>query len=360
MAHGELERVLVPPDPSASGSVLVSQYGLPDFFQRFIDSDAGTTLAIFLHTVGVLVFMGGLGYAAFHVWRTAAAAAFGPRELRLSRILLWSGLGANLAGGGMRLAQSGHPTLAVVADNPWVQIILLKHLFWGVLVVLTYALLHRVLPRLVRETRPDAAPFALGGARRLALQAVGVVVLVAVAGASASAVGPEGHMGAGVPSVAAPPVYVKVLVNRTSILYFNGTITGAPQNAGRVDAPVLVPANATDLSATLDWSRTTATLQLAANDPAGRPQGAVQSPSMTRRTVKAPNPAPGPWKMIVSTDQAIQEPYVGRVLVNYTETRFILAPSSASPTPTHGGHGHPQPEAEQSFLLLPDAPRGRT
>jgi hypothetical protein len=290
-----------------------SHYGLPAFLQSFLDSETGVAAAIGLHTAGVLLFMVGLGFGAFKVWRTSLQHPFSPQDLRATRILTWSSLCSNLIGGSMRLAQSDHPTLASLNASAWVQIILAKHIIWVALVGITYVWLHRQLPGLVGGLA-DAAK--LDAAKKGAFYGVALVLMVTVAGAAASAAGPGAHGEMEMQPAPAPEVHL-VAINRTMQQSFNGTITGVPTRPASQEIPLQIPVNATRVAIQITWSDAAARLELQLVDPAGdSTQGTA---SDTQASVEINNPARGTWRSVVSTQQAIQTTYSGTVQIDYVE-----------------------------------------
>lgn len=291
-----------------------SHYGLPDFLQSFIDSEMGVAISIGLHTAGVLAFMVGLGFGAFKVWRASSSHPFTREDLRFTQNLTWGGLAANLVGGSMRLAESDHPTLASIGENPWVQIILTKHIIWAFLVGITFLWLHRQLPRMLGPKAVDEAQ--LESAKKGAYYGVALVLMITLAGAAASAVGPGAHGAMEAPSPAGEMTHLES-VNRTVRQFFNGTLTGLPTRPASQEIPVVVPANATRFTAQVTWTDATGNLQLQLLDPTGH-----ATPGTTtgmQSAAEAKSPLSGTWRIIVSSQQGVQIDYKGSFQVDYVE-----------------------------------------
>lgn len=291
-----------------------SKYGLHPDVQEFLDSELGQGIALFSHTSGVFVFLLGLGYVAFRVWRQETPRDFGLKDLEVTRALVWGGLALNLVGGLMRLAQSGHPTLSSIGTNAWVRLILLKHLAWAALLVVSFRLVNRTLPRYldtVHATPTKRHP----GARRSVYGSVLVVLLVAGIGAAASTIGPGTEILADEAGHGAEPH----MMNQTRNGTFSGAIASSPTQPGYAEGPIEVPANATRLTVKIQWTNANVDLTLRLTDPLGRnpPAG---SKSGTTRTADVDKPMAGTWRYRVETTQLfVNEPFTGNFTIRYSE-----------------------------------------
>ena len=77
---------------------------------EFNDSQLGVVLGSVLHTLGAILFLGGLvGYLAWH--RHLAQGHHHRKVLDTAAFLTYLAIVVNLAGGFMRTFQTGHPHL---------------------------------------------------------------------------------------------------------------------------------------------------------------------------------------------------------------------------------------------------------
>lgn len=293
--------------------------------QRFLDSEAGVVLSGILHTLGALLFTAGLALYLYQARIVQAARqrdeAPSLRVLPLAHGLTLGGILLNGIGGLMRLYESDHPGLDELATSSWVQLLLAKHLFLalgvGLAVYLTYHT-HWL------ATRDDAPKSFFPRANRIAAVAMasfGTILLATVLGAMAgNALLPPALLPGGDEEKPAQDGHTA-----TTFVYANrsGTITGSPARPGRDESQWTLPSNATQMFVELGW---TASPQVQMDVALVDPTGAAASPRRDARSGRVSltldDPAPGTWTIVVTSQQAVLEPYA------------IIARATLGPLPT--------------------------
>lgn len=114
-----------------------------------IFSAPGAALATLLHTLGAIGYLGGMGL--FIAWRRAIRQGHhNGGTLGTAAALLYVSIAANLLGGFIRTYQPGHPSFSQFFSEPWVAVMVVKHVFLFIGIFAVAYLLELYAPRLRR------------------------------------------------------------------------------------------------------------------------------------------------------------------------------------------------------------------
>jgi uncharacterized membrane protein len=293
-----------------------------NWLQRFNDSDAGVLLAGTLHSVGALLFAGGIALYLYvaHSMRRAA------REDRPAHVglLIYAhgftivGIVLNGLGGVMRLYEGDHPKLDRLGDSTWVQVLLVKHLFLvaGVGLALWLAWRTRRVARLPpheASLEPEASRMAWYAAASLS-----TILLAAVLGAVAGNVDLAADLGQSPPLSSMDDGHAahgeaQVLAEFST----SGVITGTPGQPGVHDDYVTVPEGADRITVVLTWSTASAQglspveMSVGLKDGEDQPVTGQETRVDRALTVVVPpeRVRPGRWTVSVVSERAVQESY---------------------------------------------------
>lgn len=133
--------------------------GIRDAFE----TETGLVLATTLHTIGAIGVIAALVLFLAWVQRLRTDA---PRDglRRASAWTIWVSIAANMIGGLMRTYLPGHPSVTDIGHSPWVQVMLLKHVFifaaMGALLHLHYVVAPWLEKRLAHKALPAGTPSA--------------------------------------------------------------------------------------------------------------------------------------------------------------------------------------------------------
>lgn len=296
--------------------------------QRFLDSEAGIVLAGVLHTLGALLFTAGIALYLYQARQVRHAQQRNEtpslRVLPLAHGLTLGGILLNGIGGLMRLFESDHPSLGELATSSWVQLLFVKHLFLILGVALAVFLTYHTHWLATREDAPKSFFPHANRISAVAITSFGTILLATVLGAMAG--------NALLPPALLPGDGMEGGDNHTAhagtlILYANrtGTITGSPAQPGRDESQWTLPANTTQIFVELGW---TASPQVQMDVQLLDPQGKTASPKRDARSGRVSltldTPSPGTWKIVVTSEQAVLEPYtvIARATVGPMATIF--------------------------------------
>lgn len=278
--------------------------GLRDAFE----TEAGLVLATTLHTIGAIAVV-----AALAMWLSWAKRVHDDQsrdELRRATgKVIWLGIAANLVGGGMRTYLPDHPTIVHIGDEPWVQVMVLKHLFILAALFGLVHLHHVVGPWLEKRKAAgrldERAPTAQ--AVSVFLVVLGVVVASVLGGyAQITPIEHEGDDDVVVQSGGDAPT-----LNATQYLHASGSVTGF----GPVDQPATgsfdVPRGTAFLGVSLVWDDPLAdlriTLDSTRNDSVegAFSHGASFGDADGDVSDAIESPVWGPWSYVIEGDNAI-------------------------------------------------------
>jgi len=258
--------------------------------QVFNDSDLGVATAISLHTLGALGFLGGI--AAYLVWHRGLRHGHDvPRLLRGAAFTTYFSIGVNLLGGFLRTFESDHPDLELFPRSPWVQAIVIKHVFLFAAMGAAVLLFERVAPR-ARRAAAEGTLAKAGTQHRIlsavALTGIGVAALL----------GAVSQVVAEFPADAAPqtPMAMHDLVAYQN---FTGTWSGTPATPAQVGRAFSVPENASFLSVTFDLGMV-AQAQETLTEPDGTQHTFQASATGQTATYLFQHPAAGAWSVTLS------------------------------------------------------------
>lgn len=276
--------------------------GLRDAFE----TEAGLVIATTLHTIGAIAVV-----AALVMWLAWAKRVHDdlPRDglRRATGQVIWIGIAANLIGGGMRTYLPDHPTIVHIGDEPWVQVMVLKHLFILAALFGLVHLHHVVGPWLEkRRTAGRLEPRAsTAQAVSVFLVVLGVVV-ASVLGGYAQITPIEHEDDAAVQS--GPDVQI---LNATQYIHASGTVTGV----GPVNQPATgtfqVPRGTAFLSVSVAWSDPLAQLQLQLNyvqEASGRngsTEGSMGFGGADGISETIESPVWGAWEYVIEGTNAV-------------------------------------------------------
>lgn len=183
-------------------------------FRDGLDSSFSLITATTLHTLGAIGVVAALMLSA--LWLRKLRAGEDAANLqRMTRVLVWVSLAANLIGGAMRTYLPRHPGLSALGDNAWVQVMFLKHIFIFVALGALLYLAYVAIPRADTANRNPAVSFS-------AFLVVLGVVVASILGGYAQITPVEGEEEDGGAATQTPPIRGLQFANAT------GTLTSLP------------------------------------------------------------------------------------------------------------------------------------
>ncbi len=254
--------------------------------QAIIDSVAGQTVASVLHTLGAIGMLAALvGYVGWE--RSLRRGDDHPNWLVLAGFSMYVAIFGNLVGGFMRTFQTGHPGLDQIGEEPWVLIMLVKHLVLFAGMAAALFLIHAVAPRLRRAQNTDRRPVDH-------LLGVGVVAASIVIATVMGAL------------VQVTPIYALVEPEpepqlQDTYVNLTGQLTSTPAAPRTATGTFEVPEGATTLSAQMAWDREEFDLALVLTGPDAKHEGTSATGTAT---VSAPA-IPGTWTYVIRSDLAV-------------------------------------------------------
>ncbi|MGQ0536609.1 MAG: hypothetical protein ACT4PT_11115 [Methanobacteriota archaeon] len=282
--------------------------------QGFIDSELGNTVAIIAHTIGAILFAIGIGVIL--LWARAARATDRDRAKDLAhflpsaRLAVIVGVVVNFAGGIMRLYQSDHPSLTEIGTNPWVQLLVLKHvvLVAGVFLsfYLSYGPLRAYAPSRWGGRTPLPSPHLAKRTTLIASWTILAIAAAAILGAVANTVGPgtlpADVMGDGMgPAVEGGGVDGRILYAN-----YTGTITGTPLSPGEDSLAFDVFAGTNEILAEIAWSDPVAAFGLVLVDPDGNEAATFRETGSRQGEARAATDiAPGQWTATITSERGL-------------------------------------------------------
>ncbi|MGB0653200.1 MAG: hypothetical protein ACPGQL_08360 [Thermoplasmatota archaeon] len=300
--------------------------------QPFVDSKVGAVLLNTLHTAGAIGFLGGLMmYVAWH--RSLATGGAKLRTLAAAGTLTYFSITINFIGGALRTYQSGHPELTRLADNTWVQVLLIKHVFLVVSIIASFSLFERTGPGLHRLMR--SGELAAGGAklhRRQAREVFLIVagILVASLLGAVSTVTPlgldDGDGDGGPDGMGSEPALVETLYTNAT-----GRLTSSLLTARSDEVAFQVPEGYGHVEATLSWGGPF-TLDLAIFDPDGTAAGTPEA-EPGQVVVALDDPPAGSWRAVISSDAAVDVAYQVTIKVAAAASDEALLASTVTLAP---------------------------
>lgn len=259
-------------------------------------------ISVMLHASGALLIAGALLAVLLMASRMHHAATAGDaleirmRGLPWARIVLIVGWALNLLGGTMRLFEPDHPGIAEIGTVAWVQVILIKH---GFILVALLASVWAVewVPKLWRRYASHAA-------------VVGIVFvfLAAILGGVSSGLpvpAQEGMFPARTISAPSEPPGERVEVFTNSSF---SSVTAGPLNEWEQELPFRVDPWAFNLSARLEWGSSQSEFTGRLVDPNGDTAAHLEITGPTTAIgIVDVNLYPGPWVLVINSDQAIMD-----------------------------------------------------
>lgn len=263
-----------------------------------LDSEVSLIVATTLHSVGAIAVVAAL---ITHIaWFRKLRHGIESVGLRRATFLLTvNGVAANLIGGFMRTYLPAHPTLTNIAGSPWVQVVLIKHLFIFAALGALIFLDQWVAPRLLRLARDGALP-----ARTPTGHAVGswIVVTGVIVSSVLGAMAQITPLGEGFDDDDDTMPEIVVRDDRT-VRYVNvtGTLTSFPPLAEQEDTGTIgVLPDITFMDVNLIWSDPAASLEACLESPAGERTCFPEGPGEGIN-----GPGEGTWRYIVRGENAV-------------------------------------------------------
>jgi len=295
-----------------------------NWLQRFNDSDAGVLLAGVLHSVGALLFAGGIVLYLYvaHALRKEGAPRGRIPLLAYAHAFTLSGVALNGVGGVMRLYESDHPKLDRLADSTWVQVLLVKHLFLIAGVALAVALAWRT--RVLARSPEEPAVYRRSASRLTwyAAASLSTILLAAVLGAVANNVDLAADLGE-TPALAGMDDHGHAEAQVLADSSVPGTITATPAQPAQQSTSVFVAGEADRIVAVLRWTSnetggvSPVDLGLLIRDPNGKdvPGTTMRGDRTLGITVAGASVIEGDWRFIVTATRAFAERYTLHVTV---------------------------------------------
>ncbi len=255
--------------------------------QSFIDSDSGGIFVDILHTFGAIAYLAGV--ALYGVWlRGLRRGQADGRLLSTSMMITYVAIAANLLGGFGRTYQTGHPSIREIQTEPWVQVMLAKHvvLFFGMGIAIW--LFEGLAPRLVRSLKAGNRRDPVRATHRTAVRVIVASILAATVLGAVSQI-----MDLGSDDMDDDP-----LPSEGRTYTFSGSLTSTAAAPRTQSGTFDVPAGIDSMTATLTWTPAQFDLSVLLTDPNGdhveaRPSAEIQGP------------APGQWRYVVRSDLAV-------------------------------------------------------